>query len=126
MTLLATVFAAAICTAVWYKTAPKSKMYVSVLCFIYWGASIMWLVDAVFELVREGSAYFTPEPAEMLNDLFLGLSVIALGLVVWCIVLLVKDPKGVFRRRSQDPAKTSSQNALPPEYPANNGQNEGK
>ena len=35
----------------------------------------------------------------MLNDLYLGLSVIALGLVIWIIVLLVKDPDGVIRDR---------------------------
>ncbi|MCD8307601.1 MAG: hypothetical protein LUD51_05195 [Clostridia bacterium] len=104
MTLLATVFAAVICTAVWYRGAPESKMMVSVLCWIYWGASLMWLVDAIFELVQEGSSYFTPEPADMLNDLFLGLSVIALGLVVWVIVLLIKDPRGVFLRHRDSPA----------------------
>ena len=31
----------------------------------------------------------------MLNDFYLGLSVVALGLIVWLIVLLVKDPRGV-------------------------------
>jgi len=33
----------------------------------------------------------------MVNDLYLGLSVVALGLIVWLIVLLIKDPKGVVR-----------------------------
>lgn len=33
----------------------------------------------------------------MLNDSFLGFSVVALGLIVWLIVLLVKDPKGSVR-----------------------------
>jgi hypothetical protein len=34
----------------------------------------------------------------MLNDSFLGLSVIALAMVVWVIVLLIRDPKGKVRR----------------------------
>ena len=34
----------------------------------------------------------------MLNDLFLGLSVVALALVIWLVVLLVKDPKGVVKK----------------------------
>lgn len=104
MTLLVTVFAAVICTVIWYRNAPKSRMMVSVLCWIYWGASIMWLVDAIFELAEEGTAFFTPEPAQVLNDLYLGLAVIALGLVVWIIILLIKDPRGVFRKSSN--AKT--------------------
>ena len=33
----------------------------------------------------------------MLNDLFLGLSVIALALVIWLVIVLIKDPKGVVR-----------------------------
>ncbi len=98
MTLLISVFAAVICTAIWYKHAPQSKMLVSVLCWIYWGASIMWLVDAIFEYVQEGTAYFQQSAEEMLNDAFLGLSVVALGLIVWIIVLLIKDPRGVIHR----------------------------
>lgn len=105
MTLLVSVFAAVICTAIWYKTAPKSEMKVGILCWLFWGASLMWFVDAIFEYVELGAAYFTPEPADMLNDLFLGLSVVALGLIIWIIVLLIKDPKGVikgklFRKKS--------------------------
>ena len=97
MTLLVTVFAAVICTAIWYKNALDDTMKVSVLCWMYWGASIMWFVDALFEYAKLHAAYFTPAPADMLNDLFLGLSVIALGLVIWIIILLVKDPRGVLK-----------------------------
>ncbi len=97
MTLLVTVFAAVISTAVWYKNAPESKMMVSVLCWLYWGASIMWLADAIFEYKEVGAEMFSPAPADLLNDLFLGLSVVALGMIIWIVVLLVKDPKGVIK-----------------------------
>ncbi len=97
MTLLTTVFAAIICTIIWYRTFPKSQMMVGVLCWIYWGASIMWFADAIFEYAELHEAYFTPAPADMLNDFFLGLSVVALGLIIYLIILLVKDPKGVIR-----------------------------
>ncbi len=97
MTLLVSVFAAIICTAIWYKSAPKNEMKVGVLCWLFWGASLMWFVDAIFEYAELGAAYFTPEPVDMLNDLFLGLSVVALGLIIWLVVLLVSDPKGVIK-----------------------------
>ena len=97
MTLLTTVFAAVICTVIWYKSAPKSEMKVGVLCWMYWGASLMWLVDAIFEYADLHAEYFTPAPADMLNDFYLGLSVVALGLVIWLIILLVKDPKGIVK-----------------------------
>ena len=97
MTLLTSVFAAIICTVIWYRNAPESKMMVGVLCWMYWGASLMWLVDAIFEYAELGAEYFTPSPADMLNDLYLGLSVVALGLIIWLVILLVKDPKGVIK-----------------------------
>ena len=97
MTLLTTVFAAVIATTVWYAGAPKSEMKVGALCWMYWGASLMWLVDAIFEYAELGAAFFAPAPADMLNDFYLGLSVVALGLVIWLVILLVKDPKGVVR-----------------------------
>lgn len=97
MTLLTTVFAAVICTVIWYKNAPKNEMKVGILCWMYWGASLMWLVDAIAEYVELRAEYFTPTPADMLNDFYLGLSVIALGLVIWIVVLLITDPKGVVR-----------------------------
>lgn len=98
MTLLITVFAAVICTAIWYRTAHKSEMMVGVLCWMFWGASIMWFVDAVFEYAELKAEYFTPAPEDLINDAFLGLSVVALGLVIWLVVLLIKDPKGVVKK----------------------------
>ncbi|MDR1630969.1 MAG: hypothetical protein LBS36_12290 [Oscillospiraceae bacterium] len=98
MTLLVTVFAAVICTVVWYQKAPHDDMKIGILCFMFWGASLMWLVDAIFEYAELKSEFFTPALEDMLNDLYLGLSVIALGLVVWLVILLVKDPKGVVRK----------------------------
>jgi hypothetical protein len=95
MTLLVTVFAAVISTAMWYKNAPDHSLKLGILCWMYWGASLMWLVDAVFEYAELKAAYFTPSLADMANDLFLGLSVVALGLVIWIAALLIKDPKGV-------------------------------
>ena len=98
MTLLTTVFAAVIATIVWYRTAPKSNMKLGTLSLMYWGASIMWFVDAIFEYAELKEEYFTPAPIDMLNDFFLGLSVVALGLIIWIVVLLVSDPKGVLKQ----------------------------
>ena len=97
MTLLITVFAAIICTILWYTKAPNNNMKLGTLCWLYWGASLMWFVDAVFEYSELGSEYFTPAPLDMLNDSFLGLSVVALGLIIWLVIVLVKDPRGVIK-----------------------------
>ena len=97
MTLLITVFAAVIATVVWYTNKRSSEWKVGILCWMFWGASLMWLVDAIFEYAEQKAEYFTPDPLDMLNDAFLGLSVVALALVIWLVILLIKDPKGVVK-----------------------------
>ena len=97
MTLLTTVFAAVFCTVLWYQKASARELKVGILCWMFWGASLMWLGDAIFEYAELDAAYFTPAASDMLNDLFLGLSVIALALVIWLVIVLIKDPKGVVR-----------------------------
>ena len=100
MTLLITVFAAIICTVLWY-VKKDSPMKLGLLALIYWGAGLMWFVDAIFEFAELRSEYFTPAAADMANDAFLGLTVVALGLIVWLIVVLVKDPTGRVRAALQ-------------------------
>ena len=97
MTLLTTVFAAVVCTLIWYKSESARELKVGTLCWMFWGASLMWLGDAIFEYAEMGAEYFAPAAADMLNDLFLGLSVIAFALVIWMVILLIKDPKGVVK-----------------------------
>lgn len=97
MTLLITVFAAVISTVVWYKSAAARDLKVGALCWMFWGASLMWLVDAIFEYAELHAEYFTPAAEDMLNDCYLGLSVVALALIIWLAILLIKDPKGVVK-----------------------------
>ena len=99
MTLLITVIAAIISTIVWYVN-PESKLKLPILVFMYWGASLMWLVDAVAEYIELGAGYFTPAPLDMLNDAYLGLSAVALGLVIWIVILLIKDPLGRMKQKT--------------------------
>ena len=96
MTLLICVFAAIIATVTWYQRKDDSMM-LGVPCVLFWGASLMWLGDAIFEYVELQAEYFTPAAEDMLNDAFLGLSVVALGLILWIIILLIRDPKGVVK-----------------------------
>ena len=97
MTLLITAFAAVVSTVIWY-TRKDDRMQLGFLSLMFWGASLMWLVDAVFEFIELKAEYFIPAPEDMLNDSFLGLSVVVLGLVVWMIRLLIADPNGKIRK----------------------------
>lgn len=98
MTLLTAAFAAIITTIVWYNNENRNLLKLGTLSLMYWGATLMWFVDAIFEYAELKAEYFTPAPADMLNDFFLGLSVVAFGLIIWLVILLVKDPKGIVRK----------------------------
>lgn len=95
MTLLITAFAAVIATIAWYTVKVDRKL--GTLALMYWGAFLMWLVDSVVEYIEAGAEFFTPAAADMINDAYLGLSVVALGLIIWVVVLIVKDPDGKVR-----------------------------
>lgn len=99
MTLLITILAAVAATVIWYSGEKARKLHVGMLVFMFWGASLMWLVDAVVEFAEIRAEYFTPAPADMLNDAFLGFSVIALALVIWIVTVLIRDPNGVLKKR---------------------------
>ena len=96
MTLLITVFAAVIASVLWYTSEDRSMRF-GTLALMYTGAALMWLVDAVAEYLEVGAEFFTPAAADMLNDTYLGLSVVALGLIIWLVIVFAKDPKGKIR-----------------------------
>ncbi|MCR4989306.1 MAG: hypothetical protein K6A38_00375 [Lachnospiraceae bacterium] len=98
MTLLITIFAAITVTLIWYKKAPDNSMRLGMLSLMFWGASLMWLIDAVFEYAELGAEFFTPAGEDMLNDSYLGLCVVALGLIIWLVYLFIKDPKGIIKK----------------------------
>lgn len=97
MTLLITIICAVVCTVIWYANSKAREMKIGTLCLMYWGAGLMWLVDAVVEYSEMKADYFIPETADMINDSFLGLSAAALGAVIWLVILLVKDPHSVVK-----------------------------
>lgn len=97
MTLLITFIAAVIVTLVWYTNERARKLNISLLCFTYWGASLMWLVDAVAGYIEDGADYFVPSYQEMINDGFLGFSAVAFGMLIWLVSILIKDPYGIVK-----------------------------
>ena len=95
MTLLIAALAAVVCTVIWYISPKARRLRIGTLTLMFWGASLMWLVDAFVEYIKMGDEYFHPSGADMLNDAFLGLSVVVLGAVIWLVTVLVKDPDKV-------------------------------
>lgn len=102
MTLLFSILAAVITTVLWYGSPQRRAMKLGTLSLMYWGASLMWMADAVAAYLEMGAEYFQPQIKEMVNDAFLGASVVTLGLVIWLVMVLVQDPKGVLHKTRTD------------------------
>ena len=99
MTLLITIIAAAVSTTVWYVNEKRDEYKLGTLSLIYWGASLMWLMDFVFEYAELKTEYFSQSFSDILNDSLLGVTVVVIGLAAWLVILFVKDPKGVFKKK---------------------------
>lgn len=99
MTLLITAIAAVVATTVWYACDKRDSYKLGTLSLIYWGASLMWLMDFVFEYAELKTEYFSQRFSDILNDSILGITVVAIGLIAWLVILFVKDPKGVFKAK---------------------------
>lgn len=99
MTLLITVIAAIIATIVWYVNESRDTYKLGTLSLMYWGASLMWLIDFVAEYIELRAEYFVQDFSSILNDALLGVTVVAIGFIAWLVIILVKDPKGVLRNK---------------------------
>lgn len=97
MTLLISTCAAIICSVIWYTSSEARRLRIGTLSLMYWGASLMWLVDAVMEYLEIREEYFLPSAADVANDAFLGVSVVTLGMIIWLMIVMMKDPNGVLR-----------------------------
>lgn len=98
MWLIILAFAASIATAIWYTQAENDKYLLKYLSLIFWGTTIMVLVDHVVPFIMEGGGEFfeVSTEATVLSGVML-----VVGLAVWEGALLLKDPKGViFKRKS--------------------------
>ncbi|MBS7605521.1 MAG: hypothetical protein QXR84_04165 [Candidatus Bathyarchaeia archaeon] len=96
MWLIILALAAAITTPIWYSRAEDDKYMLRILCLILWGATIMVLVDHIMGFFMEGRDFLelTPEAVA------LGFAMLATALIIWEITLLIKDPRGVIRKRA--------------------------
>jgi hypothetical protein len=94
MWLILTALAAIITTVIWYVMSPRDKYKLGILSLMFWGATIMWLVDHVMAFLTEGGEFFEVN----LDATMLGISVILLALIIWLTVLLVSDPKRIMKK----------------------------
>ncbi|WP_352400853.1 hypothetical protein [Anaerotignum sp.] len=77
---------AAIVSTIFRFRLPQNKYKLNNLCFIYWGAALMWFVDHVIAFFIEGGEFFEIT----LDATFLGIIVVLGGLFLWAIISFLK------------------------------------
>jgi len=95
MWLIILALAAAIVTPIWYSMAEEDKYLLRLLCLILWGATIMVFVDHVMGFLMEGGEFLELT----LDATVLGFAMLTAALVIWEVVLLLKDPKKVLYKK---------------------------
>lgn len=97
MFFIITGLAAIVATIIWYVNAPEDKYNLSTLCFIFWGATLMWFVDHVMAYLTEGGEFFEIT----LDATLLGITVVLFGLFMWIILVLVNRHRRIPRTAKQ-------------------------
>ncbi|MEM1991207.1 MAG: hypothetical protein QXL13_01015 [Nitrososphaerota archaeon] len=94
MWLVVLAMAATLSTAIWYSKAENDVYMLKLLSLIFWGATIMVFIDHVMGYLMEGGAFLEMS----VEAAVLGFILLIFALIVWEIVLIIKDPKGVLRK----------------------------
>jgi hypothetical protein len=81
MCLLITLAAALAASLTWYRKGRDEAMKLETLSLMYWGAALMWMVDGFFRLAED-----EPFLELTLDDVLLGLLVVACGLLAWFVL----------------------------------------
>lgn len=98
MWLIVLAMASALSTALWYSKAENDVYMLKLLSLILWGASIMVFVDHVMGYLMEGGEFLEISAEATV----LGFVLLITALVIWEVVLLIKDPRGVFYKRKDE------------------------
>lgn len=79
-----------------YETKTKFKLINLVYMFV--GASLMWSIDAFFEISELGfvDCFTNNTPSELMDDFLLGLTVTGFALMAWTLSLCFRTKKVAF------------------------------
>lgn len=91
MWLIILALASTVATAMWYSRAEDDRYMLKFLALMLWGATFMVFVDRIIRYLMDGRA-FIELTAEAVA---LGIILLTVALMLWEMVLLLKDPRGV-------------------------------
>ncbi len=94
MWLILTAVAAIVTTLLWYTKAPKDKYKLGFLSLIFWGATVMWVVDHLWAYLAGNGEFLEIN----LSATLLGVVVIIVGFILWGIFLWLTARKETEKR----------------------------
>ncbi len=89
MWFIVMLFMAVISTLVWYIWENADEYKLDTLVLVSWGTTIMVFADHLMGYM-EGSMFIDTSA----NALLLGIVLAITALLIWAVVLIIKDPKG--------------------------------
>jgi hypothetical protein len=95
--LITITLAAVVSTIIWYVKGPQNMYKLGLLSLFFWGATIMVFIDhLVGSILEKGNFIEIKMSAEAWS---VGIAMVATVLAVWSIILVLSDPKGIWRKR---------------------------
>lgn len=82
---------------IWYKRMPNISYNENLLVVLLFIASFIWLINTIYDLIKDGMGVFTINLQSFLYDVFLGFLVILIALVIWIISIIVDDKKQILK-----------------------------
>lgn len=125
MHLVVTLIATFVAFIVWYTVGRKHKgFHLEILLIMLGSASVMWMVDGFAGLFGEDKKFLGIEPYivedgkivgeagaqelqdafyQGMNDVALGIAIIAAALVVYGVIVVILDPLHLWRKPKENP-----------------------
>ena len=94
--LITIALAAVVTTIIWYVKAPHDKYKLALLSIFYWGTTIMVFIDHLVGSILEKGKFI--EIGMSAESWSVGIAMVVTILVIWSVILVLTDPKRVWRK----------------------------
>lgn len=96
MSILIILIATSFYILLWHKRGDRKDLNLGGITLTLIGASIMWIVDGIFKIIKNGFySFFRPSIDELVRDTLIGIIVVVIAVVFWFLSLLLKKHKEV-------------------------------
>ena len=77
---------------------PNINYNENLLVVLLFVASFIWLINTIFDFIKDGVEVFTPNLDNFLYDVIIGFVVVIVALFIWIVSIIVDDKKHIFKK----------------------------